>query len=141
MSRCQHFPRALVGEVLSDPKSRAVCGIRSVFRHSPSMADIRIWTSFGDLASELRNSKPGGVKVLLGTRDTVTPTALTDLLIQYGSGIAGGVVSSWLYDLLKNHSSGKTKIQGRDAPTNEIELRVVIRDVVQQAEDEDSRQD
>jgi hypothetical protein len=89
----------------------------------------------------LRNSKPGGVKVLLGTRDTAAPTVLNDLLIQYGSGIAGGVVSSWLYDLLKKHSSGKTKIQGRDAPANEIELRVVIREVVQQAEDEDSSQD
>jgi hypothetical protein len=85
-----------------------------------------------------RAAQTGGGKVLLGTRDTAARTALTELLIQYGSGVGGGVVSSWLYDLLKKHAFGKTKTQGRDAPTNEIELRVVIREVVHQAEDEDS---
>jgi hypothetical protein len=105
------------------------------------MANLRIWTSNGDLASELRHSKLPGVKVLLGMRDTAAPTALTDLLITYGSDVAIGVVSSWLYDLLKKHSAGKTKIQGRDAPTNEIELRGVIRQVLQDAEDEDAGQD
>lgn len=69
-----------------------------------------------------------------GTLVANTPEtdAIIHLILEVGSSVAIGVVSSWLYDKLKNDEEVTLQIEGQDVDIKEDEIKTHLEEVYEE---------
>lgn len=101
------------------------------------MAEILISTSSRELRDEILNAKFDGTEQYEPLRKCIEIEKLFHVVIEHLDSLGTGLLGAWLYDAIKKHRPNKTKIQGRDAPESEVEIRRAIEEIVQAAKDDD----
>ena len=94
--------------------------------------EIMFTTADKELFRAIMSNTPEGVRASVFHTRAVDLEPIARFIISFSSDVAVGLFSAWLYDRMKGRSSEKTRIEGRDIPSDPQQITIVINNILQQ---------
>jgi hypothetical protein len=106
------------------------------------MKNIVISTNSEQLTDAVVASRIEGVEVhqlLLKAWDPTTTERIFYIGVGLTSSVATNLFSSWLWEIIKEHRTDKTKIEGGSCPNSEARVAAMIEKIVEESEQQEAK--